>query len=161
MREDFKQCQSQPGLKCKSTPKESSRQWELETLSQGEWRPPSASPVCSLRTLVSCLRPGHQMIQRDLRDPVQPLGYFLLLFMHMGTGGTVSGDIKNIKLCYSSGCESGGHNHPHCFSQSRWLKRTAWLRANGYWRSISGYTAGVTQRFGVYITLSLLRIEDC
>lgn len=33
---------------------------------------------------------------------VQPLDYFLLLFTHMDTGGTVREEINNIKSCFTA-----------------------------------------------------------
>lgn len=74
----------------------------METLSQGERRPPSASPL--LLTKETCCFPETQTpddMERFMGF-VRPLDYFLLLFMHMDTGGTVRGDVNLIKSCFTA-----------------------------------------------------------
>lgn len=85
----------------------------MEALSQGEWRPPSASPVCSLRRIVACLRPRYQMIWNDLQDLSSPWIISAAVHVH-GQQWYHQGRCQpHQELFQSSGWESEGCNNPH------------------------------------------------
>lgn len=103
----------------------------------------------------TCCLPKAQIpddVERLMRL-VQPLDYYLLLFIPMGTSGTVRGDVNHIKSGFTSLGARLKAMAAHIVSpQSSWYKGKVWLGADGYCRSIVGCRAGVRQRFGFYIT---------
>lgn len=97
--------------------------------SQEEWMPPSASPVCSLRTLVACLGPRHQMIWRDLLDVYSPWIIFAAVRAHGHWWYCEWRCQPHQELFHSSGCESEGHNNPHCFSSVLMSKKKGLIKS--------------------------------